>query len=365
MGIHVLWVFKYCGHSHTPGTHDYPAGTMSSTLTFAAIGIDHRHIFGMAGHLINAGARFSGFYTEGQPQTLAGFVERFPAVQRVEQASGLLDDPDVDIIVLSGVPGDRAEWAIRAMQAGKDVMSDKPGCISDDQLAAIRQCVLHTRRIWSIDFSERFEVPCVTRATELVAEGAIGRVVQTVGLGPHRLNRPTRPDWFFDRQRYGGIITDIASHQIDQFLFFTGSSDAEILMASVANYANPNDPGLQDFGELALRSDNAHGYIRVDWYTPEALPTWGDGRRTILGTQGYIELRKYVDAGGVAGSDHLILVNGDRYEKIQVEDAELPYFSRFLHDVRNRTATAMSQEHAFKVCELALRAQAIAEQRDV
>ncbi|MFK7993379.1 MAG: Gfo/Idh/MocA family protein [Granulosicoccus sp.] len=336
---------------------------MTKPLKFAAIGIDHRHIFGMAQNLIDAGAQFAGFYSEGDPEPLAGFIKRFPEVPRAASPDELLKDAGVELILLAGIPSERADWAIRAMNAGKDVLSDKPACTTLDQLHRVQACVASTDRIWSIDFSERFEVPSVTRATELVAEGAIGKVIQTVGLGPHRLNRATRPDWFFDRDAYGGILTDIASHQIDQFLFFTGSDDAEIVMANVGNYANQSDPGLQDFGELALRSDTGHGYIRVDWYTPDGLPTWGDGRLTILGTEGYIELRKYVDVCGDEGTDHLILVNGSRCEKINASDAGLPFFPRLLQDVRDRTQTAMSQLHTFKVCELALRAQELAESR--
>ncbi len=330
------------------------------TLRFAAIGIDHRHVYGMAANLIAAGATFAGWWTEGHPGTEAGFVERFPDVPRAASAEALLGDPTIALIVLSGIPRDRAAWAVKAMEAGKDVMSDKPGCTTLAQLDAIRATVAATGRIWSVDFSERFEVPAVTRAAELVAEGAIGRVIQTVGLGPHRLNRATRPDWFFDRAAYGGILTDIASHQTDQFLYFTGSTGGEITLASVANYANPRDPGLQDFGEIALRSPQGHGYIRVDWYTPDALPTWGDGRLTILGTEGYIELRKYVDVGQ-DGTDHLVLVNGTSCERIDASGAGLPYFARLLADIRDRTETAMPQAHAFTVCELALRAQAMAE----
>ena len=331
-------------------------------LRFAAIGIDHRHVYGMAANMVEAGAEFVGWWTEGHPNTEEGFVKRFPDVPRAEDAEALLNDPSIELILLSGIPCDRAGWAIKAMGAGKDVMSDKPGCTTPEQLAAIKAIVAATGRIWSIDFSERFEVPAVTRAAELVAEGAIGKVVQTLGIGPHRLNRDTRPGWFFERDAYGGIITDIASHQIDQFLFFTGSTDAEVTLASVANYANPDDPGLQDFGEIALRSDRGHGYIRVDWYTPDALPTWGDGRLTILGTEGYIELRKYVDVGS-EGTDHLVLVNGTRCEKIDASGAGLPYFARLIDDIRNRTETAMTQAHVFKVCELALTAQAMAEAR--
>ena len=330
-------------------------------MKFAAIGIDHRHIFGMAANLMAEGAEFGGWWTEGEPEPLEGFVKRFPDVPRVDHWQALLDDPSIDLIVISCIPRDRAAHAIAAMAAGKVVMTDKPGCTTMAQLDAIMAMQAKTGRIWSVDFSERFEVPAVTRAAELVAQGAIGRVVQTVGLGPHRLNRATRPDWFFDRAAYGGILTDIASHQIDQFLFFTGAKDAQITLASVANIAHPDDPGLQDFGEIALSAPEGRGYIRVDWFTPDALPTWGDGRLTILGTEGYIELRKYVDVGGRPGTDHLVLVNGDRCEMIDASDAGLPYFARIIADIRDRTETAMPQEHAFTVMRLALQAQAMAE----
>ena len=335
---------------------------MSDPIRFAALGIEHRHIFGMAGNLIDAGAEFVGWWSEGDPVPTKGFVERFPKVRRYADRTELLRDPEIDLILTADVPSKRAGLAIEAMKAGKDVMTDKPGCTSLEQLAAIVDCVARTGRIWSVDFSERFEAASVTRAAELVQAGAIGRVVQTVGLGPHRLNAATRPAWFFERDSYGGILTDIASHQIDQFLYFTGSAAAEITFSSVANYANPQWPELQDFGEIVLRSERGHGYIRVDWYTPDALPTWGDGRLTILGTEGYIELRKYVDVAGAAGIDHLFLVNGERHEKIDCADAGLPYFGKLIADVRNRTETAMPQAHAFKVMELGLRAQLLAEE---
>lgn len=331
------------------------------TLSFIALGLDHRHIYGMTQNMLDVGATCLGYWTQGAPETLDGFTKRFPDLIRFANLEDALA-AKADLALISAIPADRATLAVRAMRQGMDVMTDKPGCTTLDQLSEIKTCVAQTGRIWSINFSERFEVPAVTRATELVNAGAIGKVVNTIGMGPHRLNRATRPGWFFERDRYGGILTDIASHQIDQFLHFTGAQDAVVTNAYVANYANPEDAQLQDFGEVSLRSASASGYIRVDWYTPDALPTWGDGRLTILGTQGYIELRKYVDVGGPEGTDHLVLVNGDRCEKIDASDAGLPYFERFAHDIAHRTETAMSQRHCFTVMELALNAQMLAEQ---
>jgi len=278
-------------------------------IKMAALGLDHRHIYGQLQHMIDAGAALKTWWTDGAPETLAGFLKRFPQAPRAETVDSILSDPEIDLIVIAAIPEDRAALAIRAMEAGKDVMVDKPGCTTQAQLSAIQEVQARTGRIWSVDFSERFEVPCVTRAADLVAAREIGQVLQTVGLGPHRLNRATRPDWFFERARYGGILTDIASHQIDQFLYFTGS----------------------------------------------------DGRLTILGTKGTIELRKYVDVAGAPGTDHLYLTNETRCEKIDCSDAGLPYFPALIHDITHRTETAMPQAHAFKVMELALKAQSLAE----
>ena len=328
------------------------------TFKFAAIGLDHRHIYEQVGRLIEQGCECVGYWTEGEPQPLKGFAERFPHLPRVDDRRRLIEDPEVRLVVTAGIPRDRAAIALEAMRHGKDVMSDKPGCTTLDQLAELRRVVAETGRIWSVSYSERFEVRAVTRAAELVQAGAVGRVVQTLGIGPHRLNRHLRPAWFFDRESYGGILCDIGSHQIDQFLYFTGSTDAEVVASSVGNFANPGDLGLEDFGELLLRSDRAQAYVRVDWYTPDGLPTWGDGRLVILGTEGTIELRKYVDIAGRDGTDHLFLVDKTGTRHIDCRDAPLPYYANLVRDVAERTETAMPQAHCFKVMELALQAQA-------
>ncbi len=334
---------------------------MAEPLRMAVIGIDHRHIYTQIAHLQAVGAELVGWHTEGTPGTLAGFVKRFPNAPRVDVPERLLEDRRIDLILSAAVPSQRAAIAIAAMRHGKDVMVDKPGCLTLADLAAIRATVAETGRIWSVDFSERFEVPAVTRASELVANGAIGQVVQVLGLGPHRLNAPTRPDWFWDPGRNGGILADIGSHQIDQFLHFTEATGAEITLASTANIANPEHPDFRDFGQIALRAGAAHGYIRLDWFTADALPTWGDGRLFLLGTEGTIELRKYVDVGGAPGGDHLLLTNGTRCERIDASAAGLPYFARLLADIRARSDSAMPQAHPFAVTELAIRAQAIAD----
>lgn len=330
------------------------------SVEFGIIGVDHRHILGMAQGMLEVGARLRSYWTEGTPQPLAGFIRQFPDTPRVDDRRAILEDPRICLVLIASPPDQRAVLAMEAMQHGKDVMVDKPGCISGHELAQLREVQAETGRIWSVNFSERFEVRAVTRATELVRQGRIGRVVQTLGIGPHRLNGSTRPDWFFQPARYGGILTDIAVHQIDQFLHFTGLLDATVTHAVVGNFGNPEHPDFQDFGEIALAGHGAHGYARVDWFTPDAQTNWGDGRLFVLGTEGTIELRKYLDLSGRPGPDHLFLVNGTENIYLDCSDAPLPYFGNLIADIRDRTETTCLQAHTFKVCALALEAQELA-----
>ncbi|SIQ87053.1 hypothetical protein SAMN05421578_104421 [Paenibacillus macquariensis] len=185
-------------------------------------------------------------------------------------------------------------------------------------------------------------------------------MLQVIGLGPHRLDAPSRPDWFFNRKQYGGILCDIGSHQIEQFLYYAGCKSAEVLHSKVANYNNAGYPELEDFGDATLVGDNgATQYFRVDWFTPEGLGTWGDGRTMILGTEGYIELRKYTDLGRLNTGDHVFWADakGEHYEHVAGKIG-FPFFGELILDCLNRTELAMTQEHAFKAAELCLIAQA-------
>lgn len=333
-------------------------------VKFAVIGVDHRHIYDLMGGLLDAGASCAGYWTSTTDQrVLDGVRERFPTVAAVEDRDVLLDDPSVDIIVCAAVPAMRAEIAIAAMRRGKDVLVDKPGVTTFAQLETVSRTVAETGKIFAICFSERFLVPAVQFAEKLVADGAIGGVIQTLGLGPHRLNKKIRPEWFFQTAMYGGILVDIASHQIDQFLVFTRSADAKVVHSYVGHYGSTTGEDFQDFGEIILESGHRRGYIRVDWFTPDGLPTWGDGRLVLLGTEGSIEIRKYLDIEGRRGTDHLFMADGQGTRYIDCSKEPLTFFRNFVADVRDRTQTAVGQDHVFVVSRLALEAQAAANAR--
>lgn len=329
-------------------------------IKFAVIGLNHGHIYGQTEAMVRNGGQLVSFYAK-EPALVKAFGERYPNAKLTRSEKEILEDNTLQLVVSASIPIDRAPLGVEVMKHGKDFMVDKPGIVSLDQLAEVRKVQKETGRIYSIMYSERFENRATVKAGELVKAGAIGKVIQTIGLGPHRMNIKSRPEWFFDKKYYGGIICDIGSHQCDQFLFFTDSTTGEVVASQTGNVHYHQYPAFEDFGDVILRSDKGTGYIRVDWFTPDGLNTWGDGRLTILGTEGFIEIRKNTDIGGRDGGNHLFLVDGKETRYVDCSAQDLPYGVQLINDIANRTETAMTQAHCFLATELALKAQAHAE----
>jgi predicted dehydrogenase len=322
--------------------------------------MNHGHINGQVRAVLKGGGELVSHYAK-EPDLAAAFAKQFPQSKPARSEKEILEDRSIQLVVSASIPNERAPLGIQVMRHGMDFMVDKPGITTLEQLAEVRRVQEQTHRIYSIMYSERFENPATVKAGELVRAGAIGKVFQTLGLGPHRTNLPSRPQWFFERERYGGIICDIGSHQFDQFLFFTGSRIADVVASQVGNLHHPQHPGLEDFGDAMLRGDGGIGYIRIDWFTPDGLPTWGDTRLTILGSDGYIEIRKNVDLAGRAGGSHLFLVDKKGVQYMDCKGTPLPYGEQLVDDIINRTETAMTQAHCFLATELALKAQSRAQ----
>ena len=331
-------------------------------FTFAAAFLDHGHIYGQCNGLLEAGATLKWVY-DADPKKVAAFRAKYPQVQAARSFDEILADPAVRLVAAAAVPSERGAIGCMVMQAGKDYFTDKTPFTTLGQLAEAKGIAAATGRKYMVYFSERLHVECALHAGTLVHGGAIGRVVQVLGLGPHRIgDKAGRPAWFFEREKYGGILCDIGSHQVEQFLFYSGATDATVTQAAVGNFANPDTPELEDFGEASLVGDNgASNYIRVDWFTPPGLGTWGDGRLVILGTKGYIELRKYIDVARDKQGDQLYLVDDKGEHHLNLTgQVGFPFFGELILDCLNRTEKAMTQAHAFKAAELCLRAQAAA-----
>ena len=353
------------GATYAPTGKPNPVLRDGETFPFAVAAMDHGHINGQVNGLVEAGATLRWVFAAPEHAEQArAMAEKFGA-HVADSLQQVLDDPEVKLVAAAAVPSERAALGIRCMEAGKDYFTDKTPLTSLAQLDDVKAAVERTGKKYAVYFSERLHVECAMHAGTLIEQGAIGRVIHVTGFGPHRMGDPSsRPDWFFERARYGGILTDIGSHQIEQFLHYAGCRDATVQASKIANYENPDHPELDDFGDCTLVGDNgATMYFRVDWFTPKGLRTWGDGRTFIVGTEGTIELRKYVDLGNpdLVG-DVLLLANNDGEQRMELAgQVGFPFFGRLIRDCLDRTETAMTQAHALKAAELCVRAQMQAE----
>jgi len=345
------------------GMHYAPKGKPAPVVppgefVIAAVALDHGHIYGICNGLTEAGATLKWVY-DPDPQKVEAFRKEFPQAKAAASEAEALSDPEVRLVAGAAVTSERCPLGLRVMDAGKDYITDKAPLISLGQLDAAKEKVRQTGRKYMVYYSERLHSESGVYAGQLIEQGAIGRVLQTIGLGPHRLSATGRPAWFFEKAKYGGILCDIGSHQAEQFLYYTGAKDATVSRSQVANYDHPQYPELEDFGDAILVGDNgATGYFRVDWFTPDGLSSWGDGRTIILGTEGYIELRKYVNVAADRTGDHVYLVNKDGEQHIAVGGrVGFPFFGQLIRDCIHRTENAMTQSHAFKAAELCVRAQ--------
>lgn len=323
------------------------------------IGLDHGHIYGICNGLTEAGAELASVY-DSDPKKAEIFCKTYPGVKQALSEQEILNNPEIDLVASAIIPSLRCDLGIRSMQSGKDFFVDKPPFTKIEHLYFAKKAVKETGKKYMVYYSERLHVESAVLAEKLIKENTIGRVLQVIGLGPHRLNPSSRPPWFFQKQYYGGILCDIGSHQIEQFISFSGAKNAEITSAKIANYHHKEFPEFEDFGEATLLADNgAVNYFRVDWFTPDGLDVWGDGRVFILGTDGYIELRKYIDIARSTKGDQVYLVNHKGVKRIPATGTVgYPFFASFILDCLTRTENAMTQEHAFKAAELCLEAQA-------
>lgn len=326
------------------------------SIKFGVIGLDHYHIMGMTAAVVRGGGELVAFYS-ALPKAIADFQKLHPNAKLARNEDEILNDTEIKLVCGAPIPNLRAKLGIRTMQHGKDFLSDKPAVTTLEQLAEVRKVSAETGKMFAIMYSERLEVRAAVQAGYLVKDGAIGKVVQTVNIAPHKINDITRPEWFWDPEQYGGILTDIGSHQADQFLYYTNSTVADVTASQVANVAHPDHPHFQDFGDMMLQGNGGAGYVRVDWFTPNGLSVWGDGRLFILGTEGYIELRKYIDVAGRPKGNHLFIVDQKQTRYIDCNNVELPFGPQFVADIVNRTHTAQNQEQALLAAELVLKAQ--------
>lgn len=350
------------------GANYAPVGKVEKVVkegefVFSVAFLDHGHINGQTNGLLQAGATLK-YVFDTDPQRLEAFCLKYPQATIASSFEQILEDSDTKLVACAAIPNLRADIGKQVLLCGKDFFTDKSPFTSLEQLAQIKQVCEQTKGFYSVYYAERLHNEAAWQAGELIKQGAIGQVIQVLNIAPHRLSKDTRPDWFFDKSQYGGILTDIGSHQVEQFLTYANVADATINFARVDNFSNPDKPELEDFGEMSMTGSNgASFYSRVDWFTPKGQETWGDGRTFIIGTKGTIECRKYNDITRKAPASTVFLTNDEGEHEIDcLGQSSFPFFGQLILDCINRTENSMTQEHIFKAAELSMLAQQQADQ---
>ncbi|MEX0320639.1 MAG: Gfo/Idh/MocA family protein [Puniceicoccaceae bacterium] len=349
------------------GMNYAPVGTKTERVVgpgefkIAAAFFDHGHIYGQINGLTEAGAELAMIY-DPNPDRLEELKLKYPEAKAASSFEEVLES-DVRLVTAAAIPNQRGPIGCKVMQAGKDYLTDKCPFTSLQQLEDAREVVKATGRKYMVYYSERLHVESAWYVDELIQDGVIGDIVHMEIFGPHRLSKASRPDWFFEKEKYGGILCDIAAHQFDQFLHYARAKDATIVHATVDNLGNPDKPELEDVGHATLVLDNGvHCFSRVNWFTPDGMRGWGDGRTFITGTKGVIEIRKYFDFGRSDEGD-VILIGDQQGDQILNVKGKVgfPYFGQLILDCINGTEKAMTQEHVFTSARLSLEAQAMAD----
>jgi predicted dehydrogenase len=351
------------GYDYAPSSKTLPPVVQPGEFVFSVTGLDHGHIFGQTNGLIDAGGTLKYVY-DSDPVKLDDFMERYPDATRADSLEQILEDEETVCVASASIPCDRGPLGVKVLEAGKHYFTDKSPFTTLEQLEDAKAAVAASGKRYMVYFSERLHNESSMKATELIQSGAIGEVLQVINLAPHRMSKDARPDWFFDKEKYGGILTDIGSHQFEQFLAFTGATDGKINFARVENFTAPHKPGLEDFGETSLTmSTGASCYCRIDWLTPDGLRVWGDGRVFVVGTRGTIEIRKYIALARQEPGNKLFLVNGEEEQEIDCDGTTgFPFFGEMMLDLLNGTEKAMTQDHIFKSAELSMLAQKMADE---
>src|SRR5690625_333855 len=200
----------------------------------------------------------------------------------------MLDQHYVDVVVVCGIYSQRADMIVDALASDADVLADKPLCTELEDLDRIQQAAVNSRRVVSTMFEKRAH-PVTLATRKVVDDGELGQIALVAATGPHKLNYATRPEWFFDGEKYGGILADLAVHDIDLVLLFTGIRNG-VVSGHQSNLALPQHPGFSDAGAAFFTSNNVASTLEAHWMWPAASPFHGHYRMRLTGTRGTAEL---------------------------------------------------------------------------
>lgn len=267
-------------------------------IRLAVAGMAHPHVTYVLSELPHRPELRLVAVSDPDPDNVAAYAESIGDVPAYADHQEMLARHEVDVVSVNGVYIDRAVAVVDALHAGAHVVVDKPLCTSLEQLSTIETAAAATGRLVSLVFEKRAH-PVTRAARRLVAAGTLGDLALITSTGPHPLRHLTRPSWFFTAD-YGGVLADLAVHDVDVALALTGARDG-IVVGTCGKRAYPQYPEFSDHGAMLLAAGEVMATIDAHWLAPES----GKGRyeMRLVGTQGTAEMRWTEGELGVATHD--------------------------------------------------------------
>jgi predicted dehydrogenase len=256
---------------------------MTAPLPIAIIGAAHSHLDYVLDEVAAGGAARIVAVVEHDPARLASLRQRTGAPGYADHQAMLREHRIAAAAVVTEF-GDRAR--IVADLAAQGILSivDKPLAVRMADLDAVTTA-LRGRDLVALMLEKRF-YPVTLALRELVAAGRIGQIVAIHATGPHKLRPAGRPAWLFDQASYGGILADLAVHDIDLALLLCGAGSGQV-SGWISPLAAPGTAAFAGFGRALVSCDGGPQIaIEVDWLQPDASPRHGDYAMRVTGTHG-------------------------------------------------------------------------------
>ena len=278
-----------------------------------------------------------------------------PDTKRYEDYLEMLDRESPDVVQICAradlIPGLIRECIGR----GVAVMAEKPFATDLDSLYALYDDVGKSGVPLAPLFGYR-RMKCFEAVRDAVRSGRIGEPVGGSSQISYRWGK-SRPDYFRSRAAFPGIVPFIGIHVVDWLVWIVGDVFVEVA-GWESTAPHPDYPGCASQAGLLLRQANGGAVaVTLDFLRPMSAPTHGDERVRITGTAGVVE--------SAALDERATLIAEGREPEVLPNPATPHWYTAFLKHVRGEGESFISVRDAFRVTEIALKAQLAVDSGDV
>ncbi|QTK81109.1 aldo/keto reductase [Agrobacterium tumefaciens] len=246
-----------------------------------------------------------------------GLAQAFAGARIVKGYDALLADPDIDAVYIATPHTGHAEWAIKAIRAGKNVLVEKPIALS----AYDADAIFHEAKKAGVFAGEAYMYrlhPQTAKLLELVKARAVGdiRIIRSsfgFNMGSFRADHR-----LFANETAGGGILDVGGYPVSMVRMIAGTVDGKPFAEpeKVAGAAHLGQSGVDEWASAVLKF--ANGIVAE---VSCSIMAAQDNVLRIIGSEGRIEVKDFwFAAGHKGGTGRIDIVKGDKVETIELPE---------------------------------------------